>query len=53
MTVPFTRARTWRACGSGTSSAVTSAGPSGQKVSRLFPRVQNWTSRALTSFATV
>ena len=46
-----------RFCGSAISSAVTMAGPSGAKVSKLLPMihwlVSIWTSRALTSFTMV
>jgi hypothetical protein len=42
-----------RVCGSGTSSPVTIAGPSGEKVGNDLPRVHcevaSWMSRALTS----
>ena len=43
---PFTRVRSASACGSGISSAVTTTGPSGQKLSKLLPRT-HWPSREL------
>ena len=52
---PFSRQRMRSACGSGTRSAGTSSGPTGQKVSNDFPRVHwpsaNWMSRELTVMA--
>ncbi len=55
---PLTESRTVRACGSGISSAVTSHGPSGLKVSQFFPLSQVpprsiWYSRSETSCAIV
>ena len=54
-TSPFTSARMPSACGSGTSAAGTSSGPTGQNVSNDFARVNcrsaRCRSRALTSFA--
>lgn len=54
---PFTHSRSPRACGSGTSSAVTSHGPSGLNVSQFLPLSHcpprsNWNSRSETSCAT-
>ena len=54
---PETSVRIPRSCGSGISSAVTSAGPSGAKLSqdlpmKCWPR-SPWKSRAETSLATV
>jgi hypothetical protein len=47
----------WSLCGSWISSAVTMAGPMGQKVGKLLDMdhcvVANWTSRALTSLTMV
>ena len=55
MTSPFRIARMRNACGSGTSLAGTSSGPTGQNVSNDFPRTHclsaNCTSRPDTSFA--
>ena len=57
MTSSLTRHSMASACGSGSSSAVTSAGPIGQKVSSDLPRVHwpspNWRSRAETSLRQV
>ena len=54
---PETRVRRPRSWGSGTASAVRSAGPRGQKVSQDFPMKcwprTFWKSRALTSLAAV
>ena len=54
-TSPLTIARMRRSCGSGTSAAGTSTGPTGQNVSGDLPRVhcpsENWRSRAETSLA--
>ena len=56
-TSPLTRHSISSACGSGISSAVTSAGPIGQNVSSDLPRVHwpspNWMSRADTSLRQV
>jgi hypothetical protein len=54
---PLTRSFTALRCGSPNSSAVTTTGPIGQNVSRLFP-LKNcmcafWRSRAVTSLTTV
>ncbi len=54
---PLTHSRSDSRCGSGTSSAVTSQGPSGLNVSQFFPLSQVpprsiWNSRSDTSCAT-
>lgn len=55
---PLTHSLSGRFCGSGTSSAVTSQGPSGLNVSQFLPLSQVpprsiWNSRSETSFDTV
>ncbi len=54
---PLTRQPMASCCGSGTSSVVTTTGPSGQNVSAALPRIHClslfWTSRAVTSLAAV
>ena len=57
MRSPFRSSQRSSACGSGTSSAVTSQGPTGPKVSHPLPLSQvplrsNWYSRSDKSFAT-
>jgi len=54
---PLTVVQRARACGSGTSSTVTSHGPTGPKVSALLPLVvvpprSIWKARSDTSFTT-